>query len=65
MRRHTTPGRRIVERKNGICRATRFERAGLLKILALKEERGAARFIQSRAREHKSAMDMRPDPLVG
>jgi hypothetical protein len=38
MRRHTTTGCRIVERKDGICRATRFKCANLLKIFALKEE---------------------------
>jgi hypothetical protein len=65
MRRHTTAGRCIVERKNGVCRPARFERANLLKILALKEKRGAACFIQARARQHKRAMDIWPNPLVG
>jgi hypothetical protein len=37
MRGHTAPGRRIVKRKNGICRSTCLERANLLKIFALKE----------------------------
>jgi hypothetical protein len=65
MRRYTAPRGCLVERKHGICRATRFERANLLKILALKEKRGAARFIQARACQHKRAMDIRPNPLVG
>jgi len=47
MRGHTTPGRRLVEGKNGICGAARFERANLLEIFALKEERGSAGLIQS------------------
>jgi hypothetical protein len=58
MRRHTTLGGCVVERKNGIGRATRFERANFLKIFALKKEGGSACFIQSRAREDTSAMDM-------
>ena len=37
MRGHAAPGYRIIERKNGICRATRLERANLLEIFALKE----------------------------
>jgi hypothetical protein len=64
MCRHTASRGCVVERKNGICRATRFESTNLLKILALKKERGPARFFQSRAREHKCAMNMRPNPLV-
>jgi len=65
MRRHTAPGRRIVERKNGICGATRFERANLLKIFALKEEGGSVGLIQSRACQHKRAMNVRSNPLMG
>src|SRR4029434_7045931 len=65
MRRHTTPGRRIVERKNGVCRATRFECTNLLEVLAVKKKRSSACLIQSRASQHKRAMDMRPNPLTG
>jgi hypothetical protein len=65
MRRHTASGRPIVERKNGICGATRFERPNLLKIFALKEERCSAGLIQSRARQHKRAMNMWLNPLAG
>jgi hypothetical protein len=65
MRRHTAPRGCLVERKDGICRATRFEGPNLLKILALKKKRGAACLVQPRASQHKRAMNMRPNPLVG
>jgi hypothetical protein len=64
MCRHTASRGCIVERKDGVSSTTRFECTNLLKILALKKERGPARLIQSRAREHKRAMNMRPNPLV-
>jgi hypothetical protein len=65
VRGHTAPGRCIVKRKNGICRAARFERANLLKIFALKEEGGSAGLIQSRTRQHKRSMNMWSNPLMG
>jgi hypothetical protein len=65
MRGHTAPGRHIVKRKNGICGAARLERANLLKVFALKEQRGSAGLIQSRARQHKRAMNMWLNPLMG
>ena len=37
MRGYTAPGYRIMERKNGIRRAARLERANLLENFALKE----------------------------
>ena len=37
MRGHTAPRRRIVERKNGVGRPARLERAIFLKIFALKK----------------------------
>jgi hypothetical protein len=65
MRRHTALRGCIVERKDSICSTTRFECTNLLKILALKEERSFACLIQPRASQHKRAMDIRPNPLMG
>jgi hypothetical protein len=35
---YTAPRGCVVERKDGICRATRFKCANLLKVFALKEK---------------------------
>ena len=65
MRCHTTAGRRVVERKHGIGRATCFKCANLLKVFALKEEGGFAGLIQSRARQYNRAMNVWLNSLVG
>jgi len=64
MRRHTALRSRIIQGKNGVGRAARLERANLLKILALKKQRRRARLIQSRARQHRRPMNVRPNPLM-
>ena len=64
MRRHTAARRCIIERKNGVRSATRFECTDLLEVLALKKERGAGRLIQPRAGQHWRAMNVWPNPFV-
>jgi hypothetical protein len=64
MRRHAASRRRVVERKDRVCRATRLKRADLLKILALKKQRCPGRGIQPRARHHRRAMNVRANSLV-
>ena len=64
MRGHATPRSRIVERKHGIGRAARLERADLLKIFTFEKQRRAARRIEPRARQHRRTIDMRTNPLM-
>src|SRR2546421_13036305 len=64
MRCHTVLRSRIIKRENGVGRATRLERADLLKILALKKQQRATRLIQARARQHWRPRDIRPDALM-
>jgi hypothetical protein len=64
MRSHTAPGGRIIQRKDSVRSTARFERANLLKVFALKKDRGSACLIQPRTRQNKSAMNMWLDPFV-
>jgi hypothetical protein len=58
MRRYATLCRRVVERKNSVGRAARFERADLLKIFTLKKQRCAARLIQPGTLQHRRTLDV-------
>src|SRR2546423_3713268 len=64
MRRHAAPRCFIVERKNRVCRAARFERTDLLEVFALKEQRRAAGGIKPLAGENRRAMNVRTNPIV-
>lgn len=64
MRCHTALRSRIIKRENGVGRAARLECADLLKIFALKEQRGTTRLIQPRTRQHWRPRDVRPDPFM-
>ena len=64
MRCDPAPRGYSVKRKHGVRRSARFERADLLKILALKKQQRPARFVQSLACQHRGAMNVRTNPLM-
>src|SRR6266571_8428831 len=56
--------RDIIEQKDGISRATCFERADLLKIFALKKQVRPAHLIQPRTRQNRRPLHVRTNPLM-
>jgi hypothetical protein len=64
MRRDAAQRGHVIERKDRVCRAARFERANLLKIFALEKQRRAARIIQSRACQHRRIIDVQANPFM-
>ncbi len=64
MRRDTASRNFIIKRKNGISCTACLERADLLEIFTLKKQRRAAGLVDSRARQDRRAMNMRPNPLT-
>ncbi len=65
MRGHAARGLLGVERKHGVGGATRLERAGFLKVLALEEQRGTGGFVERAAGQNRRAMDVISDALAG
>src|SRR5260370_42658153 len=64
MRRHTTLCCHIVQREDCVSGAACLKRADLLEIFTLKKQRRAAGLVESRARQDRRAMNMRPNPLT-
>jgi hypothetical protein len=64
MCRHAASRRRVIERKDRVRCATRFECANFLKIFAFKEEGSAALLIQARTSQDRCAVNVRSNPLV-
>ena len=54
----------FVERENRVDRSARLERADLLKIFTLEEQRRSARRIQARTGQDRRAIDMPTNALV-
>jgi hypothetical protein len=64
VRRHAASRGRVVESKDRVCRATRFECADFLKILAFKKQRCPVCRIQPRACQNRRALDVATNPLM-
>lgn len=64
MRSHSALRGCIAETKDRISRAPRLERADLLKILTLEKQRRVTRFIESRARQHRRALNIWTNPFM-
>ena len=64
MRRYTALRARLIERKDRVCCAARFERADLLKIFTFKKHRRPTRLVESLAGQHRRAMNVCTNLLV-